>query len=107
MNTHFTACCEFFRNLLLRGGEKGFAILPRVQLGKRAFSMQWRAFDKEDIDYLMNTMPDTGRQIPISRAIMLPLRHCPSCGKKLSETIEQNPQEFDVAAQEAEPFFLE
>ena len=106
MNSFSHPCCVLFENLLSHAGEKGFAILPRVQFGKKRFTLQGRPFEKDELSLILESTAELKRVVPVVSAILLPLKHCPGCGKLLDELIEQNSEAFDTAAKEAEPLFL-
>ena len=92
------ACCVWLQNGMQadRLGDKGFAVLAFHEGKRRCFYVQARPFDRQfvkDFDKV-----EALRRVSVAVAIDMPLKHCPSCGTKLSILIEEQTEAFDQFA---------
>lgn len=100
-------CCQWFRRLLDRTGEKGFSIIAFKDSDYRSFYIQARPFEKEIVREFEQVSPITGdinvpevrrgdgQLIPLTISQQIPLSYCPRCGVDLNELISKNISEFD------------
>jgi hypothetical protein len=94
-------CCEGFRNLVSLAGERGLAILARVEFsGKIGFVFQSRGVAYEDEAKLKPAPID----VYINIATATGLRYCSACGRKLEELVNQSPVFFRQLAAEHKKF---
>ena len=94
-------CCDGFRNLISLAGERGLAILARVEFsGKIGFVYQSRGIAFED----EGKLKPAPIEININVATAIGLRYCATCGRKLEELVAESPDFFRQLAVEHKKF---
>lgn len=104
-------CCQWFKRLLDKTGEKGFSIIAFKDADYRTFYIQARPFEKEIVEEFEQVNSITGESnipemlnskgqiIPLTVSQQIPLSYCPSCGANLYEIINNNVHEFDLLSE--------
>jgi len=96
-------CCQSFAILASQSGEKGMAVIPHVDEGRRRFYLQSRPFELDVYEFYSNSVDGwpriTNRQGEV-RSIGLitnqALKFCPACGKNLDDLIKRDLKGFDA-----------
>lgn len=96
-------CCQSFAILASQSGEKGMAVIPYMEEGRRRFCLQARPFELEVYKYHSNSVEGwplitNRRGEPLSMGLIInqALKFCPACGENLDGVITRDIRGFDV-----------
>jgi hypothetical protein len=89
-------CCDGFRNLVSLAGERGLAILARVQSsGEIGFVFQSRGVAFSDVGKLRPASID----VTINIEAVTGMRFCSACGRRLEDLVKESPEFFRELAE--------
>jgi hypothetical protein len=104
-------CCPLMEDLVGNIGKKGFSAPVANEMGFIFFLIQYRAVEAEALEELSSrASPELRVRGGLSLSGDFGIAYCPSCGRKLSDWLEDNAKEASKIATTSRPFvtsFLE
>ena len=103
-------CCDWFQDMILSYGKKGFAIVAfhDESCDYRAFFLSSMPFDERvrkaltDESLAWPVITDRGSRVPLAISVenRIPVDYCPRCGKSMKSLIKKYNNQFDSLAME-------
>ena len=99
-------CCDAFNRMQSIAGEKGISFVARSDDMFHGFFLQARPIDRNAVIWHTKTASSTdellrsgilgnnGKPLPVATMLALPLLHCPHCGCRLADIINEHKPEF-------------
>ena len=92
-------CCCFFENLVRNAGDRGMAVIVGHIGESISFTLQFRAVAFDDMAKIpRKPLPSFPEHVTLASGAMI--RYCPSCGKRLSDLVDEKPDSFRHLAHE-------